>query len=136
MSIAAMAVRDAESETLVANRHNAQSVYGRARWTNDNSIIQHCFYILPHVSQTAYSFTGNPALTWLRQKRDNSIKRSVLMSTTFKDPVCGMDVTPESAAGKSEYNGQTYYFCSLGCKKAFEKEPEKYLKVGVHIHQH
>lgn len=44
-----------------------------------------------------------------------------------KDPVCGMDVTPESAAGKSEYNGQTYYFCSPGCKKAFDKEPEKYL---------
>lgn len=55
----------------------------------------------------------------------------------YKDPVCGMDVTPESAAGQSEYNGQTYYFCSLGCKKAFDKEPEKYLgKAGEHAHHH
>jgi YHS domain-containing protein len=30
-------------------------------------------------------------------------------------------------AGESEYNGQTYYFCSLGCKKAFDENPEKYL---------
>ncbi len=58
------------------------------------------------------------------------------MSTTFKDPVCGMDVTPESAAGKSEYNGQTYYFCSLGCKKAFDKEPGKFLKADEHAHHH
>ncbi|MEW6030291.1 MAG: YHS domain-containing protein [Chloroflexota bacterium] len=57
------------------------------------------------------------------------------MADTFKDPICGMDVTPESAAGKSEYNGQTYYFCSLGCKKAFDKEPEKYLG-QQHQHQH
>jgi YHS domain-containing protein len=49
------------------------------------------------------------------------------MSDTFIDPVCGMDVPPETAAGKSEYNGETYYFCSPGCKRSFDKEPEKYL---------
>ncbi len=49
------------------------------------------------------------------------------MTTTFKDPVCDMDVTPEDAAGTSEYKGQTYYFCSLSCKKSFDKDPEKYI---------
>jgi YHS domain-containing protein len=49
------------------------------------------------------------------------------MTKTFKDPVCDMDVTPETAAGHSEYNGQTYYFCSPGCKRSFDKEPEKYI---------
>ncbi len=44
-----------------------------------------------------------------------------------KDPVCGMDVDLKTAAGKSEYQGQTYYFCSAGCKKAFDKEPAKYV---------
>ena len=43
-----------------------------------------------------------------------------------KDPVCGMEVNEKSAAGKSDYQGQTYYFCSLGCKKSFDKEPAKY----------
>ena len=42
------------------------------------------------------------------------------------DPVCGMEVDKEKAAGKSEYNGETYYFCSPGCKAAFDKDPEKY----------
>jgi YHS domain-containing protein len=42
------------------------------------------------------------------------------------DPVCGMEVDPKTAAGKSEYQGQTYYFCSAGCKKSFDKEPQKY----------
>ena len=44
-----------------------------------------------------------------------------------KDPVCGMDVDPKTAAGKSEYKGETYYFCSPGCKKTFDKDPEKYV---------
>jgi Cu+-exporting ATPase len=44
-----------------------------------------------------------------------------------------MEIDPKEAAGMSEYNGQTYYFCSVGCKKAFDKEPEKYVKSD---HQH
>jgi len=37
-----------------------------------------------------------------------------------------MEITAEEAAGKSEYQGQTYYFCSPGCKRSFDKDPEKY----------
>ncbi len=58
------------------------------------------------------------------------------MATTVKDLVCGMDIDPATAAGKSEYKGQTYYFCSPGCKRAFDKEPEKYLSKGEQMHQH
>ncbi len=57
------------------------------------------------------------------------------MANTVKDPVCGMDIDPATAAGKSEYNGQTYYFCSAGCKKSFDKEPEKYVSQAEHGHQ-
>jgi Cu+-exporting ATPase len=44
-----------------------------------------------------------------------------------RDPVCGMMVDPKTAAGKSEYKGKTYYFCSAGCMKDFDKNPEKYV---------
>lgn len=44
-----------------------------------------------------------------------------------KDPVCGMEVSPESAAATAEQEGVTYYFCSEGCRKAFVSEPERYL---------
>jgi YHS domain-containing protein len=45
-----------------------------------------------------------------------------------KDPVCGMTVDEKKAAAKSEYRGKTYYFCAPGCKAAFDKDPDKYLK--------
>lgn len=44
-----------------------------------------------------------------------------------KDVVCGMDVQPETAAGTSEYNGETYYFCSPSCKQQFDQSPERYV---------
>ena len=56
------------------------------------------------------------------------------MANTYKDPVCGMDATPETAAAKFEYKGTVYYFCSPGCKRDFEKEPEKYLAAGYQPH--
>lgn len=45
----------------------------------------------------------------------------------MKDPVCGMQVEPEKATGSSEYQGQTYYFCSKGCKAKFDANPSQYL---------
>ena len=48
-----------------------------------------------------------------------------------KDLVCGMEVDPKTAAAKSTYQGKTYYFCSVGCKKDFDKEPEKYIKAAA-----
>ena len=54
------------------------------------------------------------------------------------DIVCNMQVDPKTAAAKSEYKGQTYYFCARGCKVAFDKDPEKYLSAaaGGEGHQH
>jgi Cu+-exporting ATPase len=44
-----------------------------------------------------------------------------------KDPVCGMTVAPEKAAGKAGHAGKTYYFCSKGCAERFSDDPEKFL---------
>ncbi len=56
------------------------------------------------------------------------------------DPVCGDEVNPMEAAGNSSYMGKTYYFCSMEDKRAFDKEPECYVKPmpagGEHLHQH
>jgi xanthine dehydrogenase accessory factor len=43
------------------------------------------------------------------------------------DPVCGMMVEIATAHFTSEYNGKIYYFCAAGCKRSFDKEPEKFL---------
>jgi P-type Cu+ transporter len=44
-----------------------------------------------------------------------------------RDPVCGMLVDPQQAAGSAVYQGETYYFCSKGCAAKFQADPEKYL---------
>ena len=43
------------------------------------------------------------------------------------DPVCGMTVDPDRAAGSFEYKGQTYYFCSTHCLHRFRENPESFL---------
>ena len=56
-----------------------------------------------------------------------------------KDPICGMEISENEAAGKSENKGKTYYFCSPSCKATFEKEPQKYTakeQRGSHEHHH
>src|SRR6266581_7536678 len=44
------------------------------------------------------------------------------------DPICGMNVEPERAAGSHVHNGQTYYFCSRHCLAEFKEDPERFLK--------
>ncbi len=46
----------------------------------------------------------------------------------FLDPVCGMSVRPEGAAGTHEHAGQLYYFCSKGCATRFRERPESFLR--------
>ncbi|UCH57664.1 MAG: YHS domain-containing protein [Candidatus Bathyarchaeota archaeon] len=45
-----------------------------------------------------------------------------------RDPVCSMTVDEEKAKWKSEYEGETYYFCNEGCKKAFDKAPQRFVR--------
>ncbi len=52
-------------------------------------------------------------------------KAMIAMAT---DPVCGMKVDPASAAGKADFEGKTYYFCSKHCLQSFQKEPAKFLQ--------
>jgi len=43
-----------------------------------------------------------------------------------RDPVCGMEVDPKSAADSIEHHGKAYYFCSTRCQRQFEADPAKY----------
>lgn len=46
---------------------------------------------------------------------------------SHKDPVCGMDVNPASAKGKSNFEGKTYFFCSQKCKEKFDHKPAQFV---------
>ena len=48
------------------------------------------------------------------------------MMATVKDPVCGMEIDPATAAASEEYEGKTYYFCSDNCHQQFVATPERF----------
>ena len=45
-----------------------------------------------------------------------------------KDVVCGMQIDRAKAAGTSQFQGKTYYFCSKECKAKFDANPAQYAK--------
>ncbi len=44
-----------------------------------------------------------------------------------KDPVCGMEVEPQTAPASTIYAGHVYYFCAEGCKNQFEQDPGRFI---------
>lgn len=52
---------------------------------------------------------------------------------SFKDPVCGMEVSRITAMEEFDYQGKIFYFCARSCREKFEAEPEKYIH---HHRQH
>ena len=43
------------------------------------------------------------------------------------DPVCGMTITPQEAAGSAAHEGQTYYFCHESCLERFTADPDAFV---------
>jgi YHS domain-containing protein len=51
------------------------------------------------------------------------------------DVICHMDISIADAAGRSDYDGRTYYFCATSCQEQFERDPEAALKAeDTHDH--
>jgi len=46
----------------------------------------------------------------------------------FRDPVCGMMVDPATSQFRTIEGGETYYFCSAGCRSKFLANPAAYAK--------
>jgi len=48
--------------------------------------------------------------------------------TKVLDPVCGMSVDPAASKHRFDHRGQTFHFCSAGCRTKFAADPAKYLE--------
>jgi Cu+-exporting ATPase len=97
---------DSESTTVAANLRNA-CVH------QDATIIG----IGSKVSEHDHHSAANHA----------AVNHDAASPTTMKDPVCGMTVVPERAAGSVEHAGIKYYFCSKGCAQKFQADPERFV---------
>jgi class 3 adenylate cyclase len=45
----------------------------------------------------------------------------------FLDPVCRMQVRPETAPARLPFAGHTFFFCSFECARTFAAAPERYV---------
>ena len=45
-----------------------------------------------------------------------------------KDPVCGIILDEKTSKFKITFDGETYHFCSVTCKKRFKRHPAKFVK--------
>jgi len=50
--------------------------------------------------------------------------------SSARDPVCGMEIHPQTAAATTAYQGQTFYFCSVECQQQFDQSPERFAKAA------
>jgi P-type Cu+ transporter len=60
-------------------------------------------------------------------RSDHTCQHSGHDMPAVRDPVCGMTVNPETSKHRFEYRGETFHFCSAGCRTKFVAAPEKYL---------
>ncbi len=63
----------------------------------------------------------------MEHKHQSSTTLAEVTNPLAKDPVCGMAVDPATAKHKAEHGGETFFFCSAGCREKFVAEPARYL---------
>ena len=49
---------------------------------------------------------------------------------TVRDPVCGMSVDPATCKHRSIIEGETFHFCSAGCRTKFAADPQNISKAA------
>jgi len=70
-----------------------------------------------------FSLTGKK-----RRKDENLTMNQTAPIKSAIDPVCGMSVDPRTTEIVATIEGEHYYFCAEGCRKAFVENPKKFLK--------
>jgi Cu+-exporting ATPase len=63
----------------------------------------------------------------MSEKSQDTMGHSHIHDKPTIDPICGMTVDPAHAAGRYDYQGETYYFCAVSCLERFRADPERAL---------
>ena len=62
-----------------------------------------------------------------RSLSGRAVEAVVKSENSHIDPICGMTVDPERAAGRFEHDGENYYFCSTHCLQKFSANPSSFI---------
>jgi uncharacterized protein len=105
---------------LAPTNHHLTLFETQPTW-NYTSVLDIAFLLLMAVLAWRFITTGGVAMIRGHSHRPDE------HAAALRDPVCGMTVDPHQTSHYSLHGGQTYYFCSAGCKESFDKEPGRYL---------
>ena len=105
---------------LVPTNHHVAIFETQPAW-NYTTFLDILFLVLMAVMAWRFLTTGGPdMLRAMAHPAEHHVQAA-------KDPVCGMTVDPATAEHLSTHDGETYYFCSAGCKQSFDRDPAKYV---------
>src|SRR5438270_3714952 len=105
---------------LAPTNHHVAVFETQPSW-NYTSFLDVAFLVLMAVLAWRFVTTGGIEMLRAHARRPEAGAKVV------RDPVCGMTVDPASAAARSTFAGKDYFFCSDGCKAAFEQDPARYV---------
>src|SRR5438105_6441111 len=121
MALAGFVVGGAFQLLGLAPAHHHVAVFETPPSWNYTTFLNLAFLTLLAVLGWRFLTTGGPEM--LRAMAVPPQQQAELV----RDPVCGMTVDPATASEQVEHEGVTYFFCSAGCRSAFEKDPTKYV---------
>ena len=104
---------------LAPTNHHVTVFETQPTW-NYTTFLDIAFLVL--VAVLAWRFVTTGGMEMLRAHAQQPESGAMLV----RDPVCGMRIDPTTAKEKVEHEGATYYFCSVGCRSQFEKDPARY----------
>ena len=104
---------------LAPTNHNVTIFESRPTW-NYTTFLDIAFLLLMAVLAWRFVTTGGIEMLRAHARRPQPGAQLV------RDPVCGMSIDRASATQRAEFGGATYYFCSAGCRSAFEGDPSRY----------
>ena len=105
---------------LAPTNHQVAVFETQPSW-NYTTFLNIAFLLLTAV--LAWRFVTTGGIDMLREHA----RRPQAGAQLLRDPVCGMSVDPATATQQADFGGETYYFCSTGCKERFDMDPDKYL---------
>ena len=82
-------------------------------------------------TRTASTRTAGAGATSAGGAQAGQGQRAAAAPAEATDPVCGMTVVADDSSYPLQHDGVTYYFCRVGCRRAFEADPAAYVEKGT-----